>query len=106
MTAAAAAADTEKKNGDSANSGNSNSGGSGSGNDGSGQQQEWDFLLHRLAANAALHPSKVAMAFVTPGPNGGKLSTQNTFTYSQMEQETSELAARLLASGGMVRGDR
>jgi acyl-coenzyme A synthetase/AMP-(fatty) acid ligase len=72
---------------------------------GDGNQQEWDFLLNRLAENAAKHPSKVAMAFVTPGPSGGKLSKQNTFTYQQLEQETSGLATRLLESG-MVKGDR
>jgi acyl-coenzyme A synthetase/AMP-(fatty) acid ligase len=74
-------------------------------NEGGNHQHEWDFLLNRLAANAAKHPAKVAMAFVTPGPNGGKLSKQNTFTYLQLEQETSGLAARLLESG-MVQGDR
>jgi non-ribosomal peptide synthetase component E (peptide arylation enzyme) len=74
-------------------------------NNGGGNQQDWDFLLNRLAENAAKHPSKVAMAFVTPGPNGGKLSKQNTFTYSALEQETTELATRLLESG-MVEGDR
>jgi acyl-coenzyme A synthetase/AMP-(fatty) acid ligase len=67
------------------------------------KSQQWDFLLNRLAENAAQHPSKVAVAFLTPGPNGGKLSKQ--FTYQQLEQETSELATRLLESG-MVQGDR
>jgi acyl-coenzyme A synthetase/AMP-(fatty) acid ligase len=71
--------------------------------DNSKDNKQWDFLLNRLAENASKEPSKLAMAFLTPGPNGGKLSKQ--LTYQALEQETSELAARLLESG-MVKGDR
>jgi len=65
--------------------------------------ESWDLLLDRLAKNAMSNGSKIAIAFVTPGPDGGKLSLQ--LSYSEVEAQTTELAMRLRNSG-LKKGDR
>jgi non-ribosomal peptide synthetase component E (peptide arylation enzyme) len=65
--------------------------------------ETWDFLLDRLAENATKQPTKLAVAFVAPGLNGGKLERQ--LTYQALAQETSDLATRLLESG-ITKGER
>lgn len=62
-----------------------------------------DLLLDRLAANAQKTPDKQATAFIAPGSNGGKI--EKKLTYQELEQETSELASRLVAAG-IQKGDR
>jgi acyl-CoA synthetase (AMP-forming)/AMP-acid ligase II len=62
-----------------------------------------DLLLERLAKNVAKAPKKTLLSFISPGLNGGKI--QKSFTYEELEQETSDLAQRLLESG-LAKGDR
>jgi acyl-CoA synthetase (AMP-forming)/AMP-acid ligase II len=54
-----------------------------------------DFLLDRLAQNVAKDPSKRAIAWITPGPCGGKL--ERDLTYQALAQETRRVAQQLLA---------
>lgn len=61
-----------------------------------------DLLLKRLAENVSKNPSKIALNFLGPGANGGKLETQ--LTYQQVEDETNNLAMNLLNSG-LQKGD-
>lgn len=65
--------------------------------------ESWDLLLDRLAKNAKNNGTKIAIAFVAPGPDGGKLSLQ--LSYSEVEAQTTELALRLRNSG-LKKGDR
>jgi hypothetical protein len=66
-------------------------------------EEQWDLLLDRLKTNATKDPTKRAMAFLAPGPSGGKI--EHELTYAEVEQETSALAQRLLESG-LKKGDR
>lgn len=66
-------------------------------------QKAPDFLLDRLTQNAAKYPSKSAVTFLASGPEGGKVEAK--LTYSELDQQTSAVASRLLQSG-LSRGDR
>ena len=66
-------------------------------------KDESDFLLDRLAANAAKTPNKMAVGFITPGPQGGNL--QKKMTYKELEEETTRIACFLLEKG-VKKGDR
>jgi acyl-CoA synthetase (AMP-forming)/AMP-acid ligase II len=61
-----------------------------------------DFFLDRLTQNAARYPTKTAVTFLASGPNGGKVESQ--LTYSQLQEQTSALACRLLQNG-LTQGD-
>ena len=61
-----------------------------------------DLLLKRLEEIVSKNPSKIALSFLGPGANGGKLETQ--LTYQQVEDETDNLAMNLLNSG-LQKGD-
>eukprot|EP00554_Chaetoceros_debilis_P015284 CAMPEP_0194124154 /NCGR_PEP_ID=MMETSP0150-20130528/57438_1 /TAXON_ID=122233 /ORGANISM="Chaetoceros debilis, Strain MM31A-1" /LENGTH=762 /DNA_ID=CAMNT_0038817741 /DNA_START=36 /DNA_END=2324 /DNA_ORIENTATION=+ len=61
-----------------------------------------DLLLKRLEEIVSKNPSKIALSFLGPGANGGKLETQ--LTYQQVEDETNNLAMNLLNSG-LQKGD-
>lgn len=63
----------------------------------------YDSLLDRLAANAKKHPKMIAAAFITPGPNGGKLAKE--LSYAELALATDQLARHLL-DNGLVKGDR
>jgi acyl-coenzyme A synthetase/AMP-(fatty) acid ligase len=62
-----------------------------------------DFLLDRLRQNASRQPSKLAVAFLVSGPDGGQIDQQ--LTYQQLEQKTSELAGRMLTTTELKKGD-
>ncbi len=62
-----------------------------------------DLLLKRLEENVSKNPSKIALSFLSPGANGGKLETQ--LTYQQVEDETNNLAINLLNNSGLQKGD-
>lgn len=62
-----------------------------------------DFILNRLAKHATTSPNKTAVTFLASGPNGGKVESQ--LTYSELAQETTALALRLIQSG-LCKGDR
>lgn len=62
-----------------------------------------DLLLDRLASHVANQPSKKLFSFLGPGLEGGRI--QKSYTYAELEQETSEVALRLLESG-LKSGDR
>jgi acyl-CoA synthetase (AMP-forming)/AMP-acid ligase II len=61
-----------------------------------------DLFLDRLTQNAARYPTKTAVTFLASGPNGGKVESQ--LTYSQLQEQTSALACRLLENG-LTQGD-
>ena len=66
---------------------------------------ECDILLDRIRANVEKDPSKNAVFFLQPGPDGGKV--QKSLTYQQLWDETEAIAA-LLADPqyGLEKGDR
>ena len=66
------------------------------------QQQQCDSLLSRLSANAAQHPQKLAMAFLSN--KGGAIEHQ--LTYAQLEERTNDLAWYLLNKAGLKPGER
>jgi acyl-coenzyme A synthetase/AMP-(fatty) acid ligase len=62
-----------------------------------------DLLLDRLGKNASTFATKRAVAFLSPGKDGGKLERE--ITYAQVEAETTALACLLLEKG-LKQGDR
>lgn len=64
---------------------------------------EYDLLLDRLANNASITPNKTAFSFLSSGVNGGSISA--SVTYQELQQQTSDLAQRLLKLG-LTPGDR
>ena len=68
----------------------------------SSPEQSWDLLLDRLAENASRNPSKTAIAFLSPGPDGGKL--EKKLSYGALAQETTGLA-NLLLNKGLAKGN-
>ena len=67
------------------------------------EEEKWDLLLDRLEKNAQKYPTKTAIGFISPGPDGGTLPKK--LTYQELSKETSNLASFLLESG-LKRGDR
>jgi acyl-CoA synthetase (AMP-forming)/AMP-acid ligase II/acyl carrier protein len=61
-------------------------------------------LLDQLEENAAKHPNKTVFSFLSPGLNGGRISA--SLTYAELQQQTTDLAQRLLSQGGLSKGDR
>lgn len=61
-----------------------------------------DSLLSRLASFALKDPNKVALTFLSPGPNGGNV--QNSLTYLQIAQKTDDIAM-FLQSKSLKKGD-
>ena len=57
-------------------------------------------FLDRLAQNASSHPSKIAITFLSSGPDGGKV--EQKLTYSELAQETSALASRCWKVGFLL----
>lgn len=72
-------------------------------NDNNNKNTKWDFLLDRLDEHTAKTPDKIAVAFLTPGDNGGKLQTQ--FTYQELQEVTNQLSKHLIMKG-LKPGDR
>lgn len=61
-----------------------------------------DSILTRLALFASDDPKKVALTFLSPGPDGGNI--QNTLTYKQIAQQTDDIAL-YLQSNSLSKGD-
>ena len=62
-----------------------------------------DLLLDRLSQNVDKEPKKILFSYISSGPNGGKI--EKTFTYQELNQESSDLGQRLLEAG-LAKGDR
>lgn len=62
-----------------------------------------DLLLDRLKGHTDQQPNKGVFSFLGSGLDGGRV--QKAYTYSELAQETTALAHRLLASG-LSPGDR
>jgi acyl-coenzyme A synthetase/AMP-(fatty) acid ligase len=58
---------------------------------------KYDFLLDRLEQHVTSQPDKTAATFLSPGPQGGKVQKQ--YTYSEIHQESTRIAQYLLSQG-------